>query len=174
MYVGRPLPHKNLNRLIDAFKLLQQRFPDLHLILVGKKDPLYLTIEERLRKEGITNVFLTGFVTEGQLKWLYQNCRAYTFPSLSEGFGLPALEALRHGAPLVSSNATCSPEIYGDAALYFDPLNVQDMSDKIATMISDDQLRDDYKARGFAQADKYSWRRMAEQTLAVYKKALDE
>jgi glycosyltransferase involved in cell wall biosynthesis len=118
-------------------------------------------------------VIFTGFVSEGELKWLYQNCVAYVFPSLSEGFGLPALEAIVSGAPVASSNATCLPEVYGDAAHYFDPLNVEDMAAKVGDIIDDPKLRAELIAKGKKQAAKYSWRRMAEQTLAVYNRALD-
>lgn len=174
MYLGRPLPHKNLWRLVEAFRLLQKQFPDLYLALAGKKDPLYQQMEARLQKEGIKNVVFTDFISEAELKWLYQNCQVYAFPSLSEGFGLPALEALRHGAPLASTNATCSPEIYGDAALYFDPLDPSDMADKIAQLLTNKKLRQKLIEKGRRQADKYSWARMAQQTLDVYEQVLAE
>jgi glycosyltransferase involved in cell wall biosynthesis len=172
MYLGRPLPHKNLVRLIEAFRIVQKQFPDLWLALAGKKDILYQRIESDVKAQGISNVLFTDFISEGELRWMYEHCQAYTFPSLSEGFGLPALEAMRHGAPVVSSNATCSPEIYGDAALYFDPLNTTDMAQKIITMLSNDKLRQDFITRGYAQANKYSWERMARQTLSVYQSVL--
>ncbi len=172
MYLGRPQPHKNLKRLIDAFALLQKTNPDLFLALAGKTDVLYEQHKAYAVKKGIKNVVQTGFVSEGQLKWLYQNCRAYIFPSLSEGFGLPGLEAMIHGAPVVSSNATCLPEVYGEAAHYFDPLNVADMAAKINEVIDSEKLRAKLIKKGYAQASKYSWRRMAEQTLAAYDKAL--
>ncbi|QQS20185.1 glycosyltransferase family 4 protein [Candidatus Saccharibacteria bacterium] len=172
MYTGKPMPHKNLGRLIDAFVLLQKVHPELRLVLVGKKDGNYARHEERVRAEGIRNVVFTGFVSEGQLRWLYENCAAYVVPSLSEGFGLPGLEAMMHGAPVVSSNATCLPEVYGDAAIYFDPLDVADMGTKISPVIDNEALRSNLILRGSAQAKKYSWRRTAEQTLAVYEKAL--
>ncbi|HET7827329.1 MAG TPA: glycosyltransferase, partial [Candidatus Saccharimonadales bacterium] len=111
-------------------------------------------------------------VSEGQLRWLYENTAAYVFPTLSEGFGLPALEAMIHGAPVVSSQATCLPEIYGQAALYFDPRSVKDMALKIDQVLSDPRLRTDLINTGRAQAARYSWQRMAEQTLAVYQKLL--
>ncbi|HVA11419.1 MAG TPA: glycosyltransferase, partial [Candidatus Dormibacteraeota bacterium] len=94
--------------------------------------------------------------------------------SLSEGFGLPGLEAMAHGAPVVSSNATCLPEIYGEAARYFDPLDVTAMSDAINEVLTDKSLRDELIKKGRAQAAKYSWRRAAEQTLAVYDKLLPQ
>lgn len=173
MYVGRPMPHKNLERLIEAFKLLRAQHPDLVLVLAGRKDVNYRRIEAAVQKAGIKNVLFTGFVSEGQLRWLYENCAAYVFPSLSEGFGLPGLEAMIHGAPVVSSNATCLPEIYGEAAHYFDPLNVQAMADAINEVLTDQELRQSLVEKGRAQAAKYSWKRMAEQTLAVYEKALE-
>lgn len=174
MYVGRPLPHKNLLRLIEAFKLTQQQFPELRLVLAGKKDVLYQQIESQTQSEQIANIVFTDFVSESQLRWLYENCSAYTFPSLSEGFGLPVLEAMRHGAPVVSSNATCSPEIYGDAALYFDPLDPADIAAQIVTMLSAEKLRQDFIRKGHVQASKYSWERMARQTLEVYQHVLED
>jgi glycosyltransferase involved in cell wall biosynthesis len=172
MYVGRPQPHKNLQRLIDAFVTLQTGRPGLMLVLAGKKDVLYERYEQYVKKQGIKNVLFTGFISEGQLLWLYQNCAAYVFPSLSEGFGLPGLEAMQAGAPVLSSSATCLPEIYGDAAHYFDPTDTKDMAAKIAQVLDDAKLRAKLVEAGKAQAAKYSWQRMAEQTLDVYKKAL--
>jgi glycosyltransferase involved in cell wall biosynthesis len=112
-------------------------------------------------------------VSEGQLRWLYENCAAYVFPSLSEGFGLPGLEAMVHGAPVVSSNATCLPEVYGEAAHYFDPLDVDDIASKIGETLDNEALRSNLIKKGKEQAAKYSWRRTAEQTLEVYEKALN-
>lgn len=172
MYIGRPWPHKNLNRLIDAFEILQIKYPDLYLVLAGVKNDNYIDIENRVNSQGIKNIVFTDFVSEAQLRWLYENCAAYVFPSLSEGFGLPGLEAMIHGAPVVSSNATCLPEVYGDAALYFDPKDIDDMADKIAKVLDDETFRADLIKRGYAQVEKYSWERMARQTLAVYEKAL--
>ena len=172
MYTGRPTPHKNLGRLIDAFVVLQKTYPELVLVLAGKKDANYSRHEERVLREGIQNVIFTGFVSEGQLRWLYENCAAYVFPSLSEGFGLPGLEAMVHGAPVVSSNATCLPEVYGEAAHYFDPLDTSDMAAKIGEVLYDEALRSNLIKKGREQAATYSWRRTAQQTLEVYEKAL--
>ena len=172
MYVGRPTPHKNLDRLIEAFSSLRTTHPDLKLVLVGKKDANYARIEAGVAKRGLEGVVFSGFASEGQLRWLYENTAAYVFPSLSEGFGLPGLEAMTHGAPVVSSNATCLPEVYGNAAQYFDPLNVQDMEDAINCVLTDEKLRQKLIEAGRKQAAKYSWKRMAEQTLEVYNKAL--
>ncbi len=174
MYVGRPTPHKNLERLVEAFASLKGRHPELRLVLAGKKDANYRRVEASVQRKGIDNVVFTDFVSEGQLRWLYEQTSAYVFPSLSEGFGLPGLEAMLHGAPVISSNATCLPEIYGDAAHYFDPLDVQAMADAINEVLTDKSLRASLVEKGKAQAAKYSWQRMAEQTLDVYKKALGE
>lgn len=174
MYIGRPMTHKNLERLIEAFQILRARHPDLVLVLAGRKDANYERIEDEAYVQGIKNLYFTGFVSDKRLRWLYEHCEAYVFPSLSEGFGLPGLEAMRHGAPVVSSNATCLPEIYGDAAHYFDPEDVPAMADAINEVLTDKGLRKNLIKRGYAQTDKYSWRRMAEQTLAIYKQVLDQ
>lgn len=169
MYVGRPTPHKNLGRLIEAFGLLHGQHPDLKLVLAGKKDANYQRIEAR----GVEGVVFTDFVSEGELRWLYENCQAYVFPSLSEGFGLPGLEAMVHGAPVVSSNATCLPEIYEDAAHYFDPLDAQAIADAINEVLTDKELRSGLVAKGRTQVKKFSWQHMAEQTVEVYQQALN-
>ncbi|HEX7633287.1 MAG TPA: glycosyltransferase family 1 protein [Candidatus Saccharimonadales bacterium] len=174
MYIGRPTPHKNLERLIEAYELLRAQHPALTLVLAGKKDANYHRIEASLQKRGLKppRIIFTDFVTEGQLRWLYENCAAYVFPSLSEGFGLPGLEAMQHGAPVVSSNATCLPEIYGDAAHYFDPLDTQAMADAINEVLTNKTLRKTLIQNGHQQVKKYSWQRMAEQTLEVYNQSL--
>ena len=174
MYVGRPTPHKNLERLIEAYGQLKGQHPELRLVLAGKKDANYRRTEQIVQKANIRGVVFTDFVSEGQLRWLYEHCEAYVFPSLSEGFGLPGLEAMRHGAPVVSSNATCLPEVYGQAAHYFDPLDVVAMADAINEVLTDKALRQKLVIAGQEQADKYSWRRMAEQTLAVYQQNLSQ
>jgi glycosyltransferase involved in cell wall biosynthesis len=172
MYIGRPTPHKNLERLIEAFEQLRSSQPNLILVLAGKKDANYQRIEASVPPKLLTRVYFTDFVSEGQLRWLYEHCAAYVFPSLSEGFGLPGLEAMAHDAPVVSSNASCLPEVYGDAAHYFDPLNVSSMADSINEVLSDEALRQRLIVAGSQQVAHYSWQRMAEQTLSVYNKAL--
>ncbi len=172
MYVGRPTPHKNLGRLMEAYGELKKTHPDLKLVLAGKKDVLYAAHEQRAAELGLQDVIFTGFVSEGQLRWLYEHTAAYVFPSLSEGFGLPGLEAMLHGAPVVSSNATCLPEVYGDAAHYFDPLDVSDMAAKICEVADTPALARDLAAKGHVRVKQFSWTRMAQQTLAVYEKSL--
>ena len=173
LYVGRPTPHKNLERLLEAMKILIEKHPGLVLVLAGKTDKNYEKLRSFARKENLTSqVLFTDYVGEGQLRWLYENTAAYVFPSLSEGFGLPGLEAMAHGAPVVASNATCLPEIYGSAAHYFNPLDTNDMANKIDEVLSDDKLRSKLITNGHDRAKKYSWRRMATQTLEIYHEAL--
>lgn len=172
MYVGRPLPHKNLERLIDAFGLLQATHPDLQLALIGKKDVLYEQHEQKTNRRGIKNVRFLGFVSEGQLRWLYEHTAAYVFPSLSEGFGLPPLEAMIHGAPVVSSKATCLPEVCGDAAEYFDPSDTKGMAAAIDKVISNEKVRSELIIRGKTQAAKYSWDTTALLTFDIYNEVL--
>ena len=172
MYVGRPTPHKNLDRLVDAYAFMKESRPNLHLVLVGKTDKLFRRLAERVEKEAIRDVHFTGFVSEGQLLWLFQNCAVYVFPSLSEGFGLPGLEAMASGAPVASSNATCLPEVYGEAAHYFDPYDTENMVKAISDVLDKPELRKKLIAAGRKQVGKYSWKRMAEQTLAVYNSVL--
>lgn len=170
MYIGRPTPHKNLRRLIDAFALLQKKYPDLTLALAGKKDSNYAHHETYVNEHGIKNVVFTGFISDEQLRWMYENTAVYCFPSLSEGFGLPGLEAMLHGAPVASSTATCLPETHGDAAHYFDPFSVEDIAKSIDDILSDDKLRNELVKKGKKHVKTFSWQRMAEQTLAVYEK----
>ncbi len=170
MYIGRPTPHKNLRRLIDAFALLQKKYPDLTLALAGKKDSNYARHETYVNEHRIKNVVFTGFISDEQLRWMYENTAVYCFPSLSEGFGLPGLEAMLHGAPVASSTATCLPETHGDAAHYFDPFSVEDIAKSIDDILSDDKLRNELVKKGKKHVKTFSWQRMAEQTLAVYEK----
>ena len=172
MYTGRPNPHKNLARLIEAFSQLKQEMPELHLVLVGRRDALFRRHEREVKRIGIPDVHFTGFVSDGQLRWLYEHAAAYVVPSLSEGFGLPGLEAMAHGAPVVSSNATCLPEVYGEAAQYFDPQDVEAMASAIRAVLIKPALRHKLIETGHKQVRKYSWKRMAEQTLSIYNEVL--
>lgn len=171
LYVGRPQPYKNLERLVGAFSVLRKDFPELKLVLAGKKDSLYKRLEAKTKTEDVDGVVFTDFVGEGQLRWLYENCSAYVFPSLSEGFGLPGLEAMVHGAPVISSDASCLPEVYGPAAYYFNPLDTNDMAGKIKLVLSDSKLRQELIEKGRKQSAKYSWEKTARQTLEVYEQA---
>ena len=172
MYVGRPNPHKNLYRLVSAFAELKKTYPDLSLVLVGKKDSNYKKMAKWVQDKSVEDVVFTGFIADAQLKWLYQNTQAYVFPSLSEGFGLPGLEAMRHGAPVVSSNETCLPEIYGNAAVYFDPLDVEDIAQKIDSVLKSSAKSKNMIEKGSEQVKNYSWKKMAQETLNIYNSVL--
>jgi glycosyltransferase involved in cell wall biosynthesis len=178
LYVGTQSDYKNVRRLVQAHQRLQSAHPGLVLALVGRIEgrggASLRPNQQWVQDEGFVNVLFTGYVSDEQLAWLYRHASAYVFPSLMEGFGLPGLEAMTYGTPLVSSNASCLPEIYGDGATYFDPLDLESMTDAIARVLTDVQHVAEIRARGFARAERYSWRRMAEQTLQVYESVLTQ
>ncbi|MBA3757267.1 glycosyltransferase family 4 protein [Candidatus Saccharibacteria bacterium] len=174
LYVGRAQRHKNLRRLVDAFQELKWTYPELSLVLAGKTDGNYQKLEKYFTNKKVSDVIFTDFVSEGELRWLYQNAQVYVFPSLSEGFGLPGLEAMLYGLPVASSNATCLPEIYQEAALYFDPNSSKDMAEKIQQLLDDKALAKEMSENGLKLAQQYSWKKMAQQTLGVYKEILNK
>lgn len=174
LYVGQQSSHKNLRRLIEAHQVLIQSRPDLWLILVGKINAVTGLNKEWVEENGYKNVLFTGFVEDEQLAWLYGHALCYGFSSLMEGFGLPGLEAMQHGTPLVSSNATCSPEIFGEAAIYFNPNDVSDMVEKLGSVIDDEGLRNALREKGYEQIRKYSWKKMAQETHAIYMSVLNK
>ncbi|MEO5499439.1 MAG: glycosyltransferase family 1 protein [Candidatus Saccharimonadales bacterium] len=174
LYVGQQSDYKNIRRLMEAHQALRVNRPDLKLMLVGSLNEAARRNKYWAEQKGLQNIVFTGFVSDDELAWLYNHTRAYVFPSLMEGFGLPGLEAMVHNAPVASSNATCLPEVYGDAALYFDPTSVQDMTKTIASIIDDESVRKDLIAKGVQKAGEYSWKRMAQQTRAVYNLVLGE
>lgn len=171
MHVGSPFPHKNIERLIIAFEGLKATHPNLQLVLPGKaKAQFRQDLEAWIAASTYKDSIITpGFVTDQELKWLYQNAECYVLPSLSEGFGLPGLEAMSHDCPLVSSNATCLPEVYGEAAEYFDPRDTASMQTAISKVIGSKARSKQLVAAGHKQLAKYSWQKMAKETLAVYK-----
>ena len=172
LYVGQQPDYKNLRRLAEAHQKLLAKYPELGLVFVGRMNRDTANNKDFFEKRGYKNIRFTGFLPDEQRDWLYTKALAYVFPSLMEGFGLPPLEAMAYGTPVISSNASCMPEILNNAAIYFDPLDVDEMSEKISLVIDDQNLRNTLAAKGHAQVAKYSWRRMAEQTLEIYKKSL--
>lgn len=174
MYVGTAFPHKNLTMLVRAFEIMHQRNPKLKLLFVGKREKHYEELAAIIKQSPAReNIFITGFVSDEELSWLYLHTRAYVFASLSEGWGLPPLEAMAHGAPVVSSNASVMPEVYGDAAHYFDATNPQDIADKITEVLENPALRKQLIANGHQQLKKYSWKKWAQGNLDVYTSMLD-
>lgn len=168
LYVGQQSDYKNIKRLGDAHQKLLKNYPDLGLVLVGRKNASALKNEAYFTKKQYKNIFFTDFVEDDQLNWLYSHAVSYVFPSLMEGFGLPGLEAMGHGTPVISSNATCLPEIYGKAAHYFDPHSTDDIARAITEVLGNEKLRQKLSKDGYEQIKKYSWKKMAEQTYKVY------
>ena len=170
LYVGNSYPHKNLDRLVSAFEIVIKNNPDLLLILVGKIDYFYQRLEKLVRDLNLEHkIIFTGAVSDQELNGLYQNAIAYVFPSLAEGFGLPGLEAMARGCPVISSKADPLPEIYGRAAVYFNPYDINEMAEVIHRVISDNDLREKIKQFGLEQAKKYSWQECAQKTLDIYR-----
>lgn len=169
MYLGNGFPHKNLYRLIEAFDILHPKYPKLKLVLVGKKEKNYEELEQWAQsRPSYKNIIFYGFAPDGEAKWMHRRSRAFVQPSLMEGWGIPVLEAMANGAPAVSSSASVMPEVYGNAALYFDPYNPKDMADKLSKVLDDPKLRQQLIDAGHKQVKKYSWQKMAKQTLQVY------
>ena len=166
LYVGNAYPHKNLERLIVAFDRLNKN--GMQLVLAGRLDYFYKKIQKRF--SGFKNIVFTDFILDKDLPILYQNASLYIFPSLCEGFGLPPLEAMSYQVPVVCSKATCLPEILGQAAIYFNPEDIEDMKEKIKLVLEDKELQEKLKLEGNKRIKKYSWIKMAKEVLEVYKK----
>jgi glycosyltransferase involved in cell wall biosynthesis len=172
--VGNAYPYKNLRALIEAFQAAELADDDAFLVLVGKTEYYYRELADFVKRETIKNILFTGFVDDAELAWMYEHAQLYVNPSLSEGFGLGGMEALRVGLPLASSTATCLPEVYGDAAAYFNPRNASEMATVITKTLGDKKLLSRLKAAGPKRAGQFSWRRTAEETKAVYNRVLED
>jgi glycosyltransferase involved in cell wall biosynthesis len=173
MYAGNQSDYKNIQRLIEAHQKIRDTYnQNLGLVLVGRLGYYTEKHSAYAEKIGNTKVLFTGFLPDDQLAYLYKNTAAYVFPSLREGFGLPGLEAMQFGAPVVSSHATCLPEVYSNAAIYFDPTDTDDMAEKITSVLSDPKLAKDLSARGKARVKEFSWQRCAANTHRAYLQAL--
>jgi len=174
LFVGTLQPRKNIKKLIEAFSKLStfnSQLSTLNLVVVGKKGWMYEEILGAPKKFGIEDkVKFLDFVTDEELQALYKNALCFILPSLYEGFGLPVLEAMQNGCPVITSNISSLPEAGGDAALYVDPQDVNDIADKIQKVISNQKLRDDMMEKGYKQVKKFSWEKTARETL----KALEE
>jgi len=170
LYVGNAFPHKNLESLLHAFSFFYKEHPEVKLVFVGKTNVFYENLKKELDEIDVpeTAVVFTGFVPDESLSSLYENATLYVFPSRHEGFGLPPLEAMAHGVPVAASRATSLPEILGDAALYFDPDDLEEMVRVMEEALSDQALRDDLTQKGYKQIKKYSWTTMAKETLKIY------
>lgn len=174
LYVGNHYPYKNVERLIKAFQILAPDQIGLKLVITGKRDYFRDQLEQVAKVASVHDrVIFTDFVSDGELVSLYRGAALYCFPSLSEGFGLPGLEAMAQGTPVIASGKTCLPEVYGEAAAYFsDPLDPTIMAGEISQLLGDEAELQRLRAAGPRRVREYSWQRTAEQTLAVYRQAL--
>ena len=169
LFVGTLQPRKNIVRLVEAFSKLKKN--NLQLVIVGKRGWLYEDILSAPQKFGVTdNVKFLDFINDEDLPSLYKNALCFVLPSLYEGFGLPVLEAMKYGCPVLTSNVSSLPEAGGDAAVYFDPENTGDITKKIEKVISDEKLREEMIKKGKIQVKKFSWEKTARETL----RALEE
>lgn len=173
LYVGTIEPRKNLTRLFYAWERLYASKLVPPLVIVGKSGWLdgdfFAAVEQsRFYRE----IRITGYVLDEDLPAIYAGADAFVFPSLYEGFGLPPLEAMACGTPVACSNASSLPEVVGNAALLFHPLNVDSIEAALRKISTDADLRADYRERGFQQVAKFSWEQTARQTLAVYRQQM--
>lgn len=172
IHVGTIEPRKNLTRLVEALQRLRDEGLRIPLVLVGSRGWLYGGFFRRL--EGLEvrhDVHFPGYVPTGDLALLWAAATASATPSVYEGFGLPVLEAMACAVPVVCSNSSSLPEAGGDAALYFDPYDVEAIAAAIRKVWLDEELRAQMRERGLKQAARFSWERAADETLAVYEQA---
>ncbi|MFN2453483.1 MAG: glycosyltransferase family 4 protein [Pyrinomonadaceae bacterium] len=175
--VGSVQPRKNLPRLIAAYADLRRTRPHAklpRLILVGKRGWLYKETFRAIEESGLSSeeVLWTGYVPETDLPALYTGALCFVYPSYFEGFGLPALEAMQCGAPVIAGNRTSLPEVIGDAGLLVDPLSRQEIANALARLIDDRELREKLRRRGLERAKIFNWRETARLTLKAYELAV--
>lgn len=170
LYIGVWRDHKNLPGLIKAFNILRSDYKlDYQLVLGGKPDSRYPEIKKVIDDSQFkSDIIMPGFVSQKELPLLYNAARLFVLPSFCEGFGLVALESLTCGTPVIASNTTSLPEILEDAALYFDPKNPAEIAKVGNQVLTDSDLYNDLKNRGFKQIGRYSWNKCASETLRVY------
>jgi len=170
LYLGSNKPHKNLRRLVEAWARLQPQ--SMPLVIAGAWDGRYPEARQRaaaLSLEG--QVRWLGPVPETDLPALYSGSLLFVFPSLYEGFGLPVLEAMACGTPVVCSNSSSLPEVAGDAALLVDPMNTEELVTAVRTALENESLRQDMTEKGLKRAQGFSWLQTAQRTLEVYRSA---
>ena len=175
LYAGRISPHKNVVRIIEAFAALkaqlekEAQFPDLKLIIIGDELSKHPDLRRAVIKSRVQHdVRFLGFVPIGELRIFYDLAKIFVFPSLYEGFGLPPLEAMAHGTPVVTSNTSSIPEVVGDAAVMVNPENVFEIAHALHRVLLDQAVREKLKARGVLQAHKFPWDDSVRRMLEVY------
>jgi glycosyltransferase involved in cell wall biosynthesis len=168
LYVGNAYPHKNLEQFIAFLNALPPKFANLSLVVVCKSDYFLERFRAQVLEAGLgSRVIFPGYVNDATLGALYRQAHAYVFPSLYEGFGLPPLEAMAQGTPVISSNAACMQEVLGNAAIYFNPKDVRGMLAALERL-EDGAFRQAKILASKQWIQRYSWRALAEQTNAVY------
>jgi glycosyltransferase involved in cell wall biosynthesis len=175
LYAGNIKPHKNLDRLIGAFALLKQRAgqEDLKLLIIGDEINKYGSLRRRVEATGVRHdVRFFGFVPDSTLSALYRLASAFVFPSLYEGFGLPPLEAMASGTPVVTSRISSLPEVVGDAAVLVDPYRIEDIADGLERVLTDEALRATLVERGLSRVRQFSWERSVQAIHDGYMKVL--
>ncbi|MDO9353471.1 MAG: glycosyltransferase family 1 protein [Solirubrobacteraceae bacterium] len=172
--VGQKGDHRNLDRLVRSMVAVREAVPGAQLIMPGPPSAEHEATLRRLADQaGISAaVHLPGFLPLEDIEGLYAEARAFVLPSLVEGFGLPVLEAMQRGTPVACTRDTAPSEIAGDAALTFDPLSESEIAASIVRLLQDDALRGKLTERGLARAATFTWARCAEETMAVYERAL--
>jgi glycosyltransferase involved in cell wall biosynthesis len=172
LFVGSIEPRKNLLSLLMAYSLLsREEKDDLPLILVGFKGWENKEIMQEIEKNQEYIRYL-GYITDTELAHIYNLATIFIYPSLYEGFGLPPLEAMACGTPVIVSNVASLPEVCGDAALYIEPMDLQDIKDKILTLLGDEKLREELSKKSKAQAALFSWESSALEHFSVFEKIL--
>ena len=172
LYVGNLFPYKNVEVVLEALGLLPKV---TNLAIVGVRNKFSEHFYRKTKDLNLTErVRLTGFVPNEELVVLYQQAESFVFPSLSEGFGLPGLEAMGVGCPVIAAKATSLPEVYGEAASYFNPRDSKELALRINSLTKEPKLRNNMVALGYQQVRKYSWKKMAEETLKVYNLVLEQ
>jgi glycosyltransferase involved in cell wall biosynthesis len=173
-YAGNIKPHKNLERLIEAFHSLRRGpFEHVKLLIIGDEISKYATLRRAVHRLKLhKHVRFFGFVPDKTLAALYRLAAVFVFPSLYEGFGLPPLEAMASGTPVITSNVSSLPEVVGDAALLIDPYEPDAIADAMRRVLSDAALRDDLRARGLRHAREFSWERSVRRVHEIYEEVL--
>ncbi len=173
--VGSIQPRKNLKRLIEAYSSLREALPEgklPQLVIVGKFAWLYEETFRAIKERGLDkSIILTGYVPGDDLPTLYSGALCFAYLSYFEGFGLPPLEAMKCGTPVIVGNRTSLPEVVGDAGVLVDPFDVVGIAAALAKVIGDSDFRSDLRVKGLAHAGRFDWRETARQTLSVYEKA---
>lgn len=174
VYTGSVYPHKNVDVLVNAIeKHNKNKEVDLEMALICSRSVFWDRLKKKIAAKNLNHwVKLLGFIEDEDVSKIYSLALTLVHPSKMEGFGLTGLEAMSVGLPVISSNASCLPEVYGDAALYFNPSDTDDLVSCLETLIKDEELRSGMATRGYLQARKYSWQKMVKETLSAYKQLL--